>query len=258
MRLSVAVIVLATLLGVVYATSDQTTTTGSGDATEVTVEQRQKCEACHLVMDTFYKQIMDLFIKKRRQTRGNVEIRGDSMIFTTCDEIGKQHGLYGPTAETMCRDFIGVFRPDILSIFNTQFEISDNVDAFYRLKYGLCEKIHIGCMRPQDKPRIDNCDACKLLMEDTERIFSWGHGRKNFASKEHLYRVLEELCPNLLVRHPIRYHHKLLELCGDLTEEHGTEIVAAVQHSFQSKGPAPARKVCIDIAQVCAREMDEL
>ncbi len=210
--------------------------------------------ACHLVMDSFYYQLMDVFQKKRKSTRGVVELKGDEMAVNVCKELAKHPHLYGLTAEKMCNDFLNEYKTEIVALFSRNFEINDNVDNFYHLKHGLCEKVHTGCMRPQDKPRIDDCDACKLLMEDTERVFSWGLGRKNFATSQHIYRVLDDMCLNLLVRHPVRYHHKLLEICGDLTDDYSAQIVKVISESLKTKGPSPARKICIDVTKLCPKE----
>ncbi len=59
-----------------------------------------------------------------------------------------------------CRTFFYKNHEEIMKIFTQNFEINDNVDQFYTIKYNLCEKVTFkGCMRPQDKPKVDQCEC---------------------------------------------------------------------------------------------------
>jgi len=182
------------------------------------------------------------------------EIPADVLMFRVCEEMSKSL-LYGQPVIKICSNFLKDFRQKIIESFSAKFEVSDTTDNFFQLKKGLCEYAHPGCMsNVQDTSTISKCKACKLLMLDIERVTSWGIGRSNFGTSEHLYRVLDDICLTLAVRYPLKYRNQVLEVCADLLDEYGSDIVNTLQGALAKKHNNPQHRICTQVSNLCSSE----
>jgi hypothetical protein len=223
------------------------------------VEVQRKCEACHVVIDSFYQMVQDQFKKRKGPKHSNVEIRADQLIFNVCDDLHKK-AMVGEPVIKLCRAFLEEYRAQIMDTFSTTFEVSDNVDHFYNIKRKLCNTIHAACVIPEQGQKMSQCEACTVVMNDIERVFSWGVGRSNFASKELTFQVLDDICLHLPVRHPIKFHHRLLETCNDLIDDYSTSIVTVLNKAVKERDQKliPAKHICTTVTNWCEPSHQEL
>jgi len=222
----------------------------------------RKCEACHAYVDTFYLTLQKIFEDQKKTKAHNkiAEINSDQMLWKICDEMRKGilwgHGVIG-----LCQEFVGQNVKRLIDTFSSRFEVSDTTDNFYLKKRKLCNEVAAGCGDRFPKPSKDitSCEACKYLVDDIERVTSWGVGRKNFGTPEHLYRVLDDICLSLTIRYPQKYRSRVLETCSDLMEDHTKNIVNAVIDSITKKDATSVqRRICYEKARLCVDGKKEL
>jgi len=222
------------------------------------VEGQRKCEACHAFVDSFYMQLQSVF-HQRKKTKANnrvVEIPSDQMMFKVCDEMDTVNNvLYGKPVVKLCKALLTEYRQQLIETFSSKFEVSDTTENFYMLKRRLCEFVQPGCM-PAPPTEISTCDACRMLMDDIQRVTSWGVGRKNFGAKDHLWRVLDDICLTLSVRYPLHGRDTVLETCTDMMDEYSNAIVEALAGAIQRKVDNPSLHVCQKVTHLC--DSDEL
>jgi len=225
--------------------------TASATPTEV-----QKCEACHAFVDSFYLQLQDTFESRKSRKPNNkvMQIPSDEVLAGVCDGMRKET-LYGPSVIQMCEAFWTSYRDQLLETFKQQFTVADNVEHFWLLKKGICNGVSPGCI-PDSAP-VTPCTACEGIMRDVQRVASWGTGRDNFGSTQHLYHVLDDICLTLSVRHPLAGRDSILETCADLLDEHSKAIVTTLRNAITvDRHTNPQWRVCTEIAQLCPKNRE--
>jgi len=260
--LVVIVAALLTVLGphLVFGDAPPTPPTPAELKDDLSVSR--KCEACHAYVDTFYLTLQKVFEEQKKTKAHNkiAEINSDQMLWRICDEMRKGI-LWGDGVVRLCQEFVAVNAKRLMETFSSRFEVSDTTDNFYMKKRKLCNDVVPGCGDRFAKPNkeITTCEACKFLVDDIQRVTSWGVGRKNFGTSGHLYRVLDDICLSLTIRYPQKYRMRVLETCTDLMEDHSKSIVNAITESIKKKdAPSVQRRICYEKAQMCIDGKQEL
>mmetsp|Transcript_31888 Transcript_31888/g.90567 ORF Transcript_31888/g.90567 Transcript_31888/m.90567 type:complete len:395 (+) Transcript_31888:233-1417(+) len=217
--------------------------------------ESEYCDGCLLVVEHFYERWTETMTKQlsqAKQTPGGDKPPAitynedtEAMVQGFCSSKAIRNNLVAPFVGPACEEIMKGWKRDLVGKF-----LSEHVQPTMvpKKKEEVCRDMVGACPSVVDTPPSGDCQRCKVAMDSLAfDLRTQGPLRRAKGAARQAWDTLDYACMKLHYRVPKA--GKTQELCEDIVDEHGSEIVSSIEKG--EPWPELRSRVCGTLTALC-------
>ena len=204
--------------------------------------EKRFCETCAIVVEEVHKALVKEVDRVRRSVTAGKEEKHDfnvpKILAKLCNvNLNAKFKELSPAVQSLCAEVLASERHIDLFARHFSGSVPTALMAFER-KGLICGALHPECkvLPSALAERTSVCDSCLLAVRDVYSVVRRTSGRKDYASKKHVWEVLDTICTEMEMRHPQAIAQQVQEQCEVLMEDFDSEVAAEFLTRVKASG----------------------